>query len=142
MFIATVTFIGFGFSGISQAKTVVCKEVDSKISYKLDFNWTSETVEISGRFDNKPYKKLFKDGTAARDTASDKRFLAEGTVKQYVGGSKDCTLVETLYFDITGNNGKSGTVQKSASLLNKTGTCKAKMPAPDLSANTVEVTCS
>ena len=134
--------MGLGFSEYSQAETVVCKEVDTKISYKLDFDWTKETVEISGRYDNKAYKKLFKAATAVRNNANDKRFLAEGTVKEYVGGGNDCTLIETLYFDISKNNGKAGILQKSASLLSKSGSCKAKMPAPDLSANSVEVTCS
>ena len=142
VFFGALTAMGLGFSEASQAETVICKEADTKISYKLDFNWSKETVEISGRHDNKAYKKLFKAATAVRNGANDKRFLAEGTAKEYVGGGSDCTLIETLYFDISQNNGKAGTLQKSASLMSKSGSCKAKMPAPDLSANTVLVTCS
>jgi hypothetical protein len=142
MFMAALTVMGLGFSEVSQAETVICKETDTKISYKLEFNWTKETVEISGRHDKKAYKKLFKAATAVRNSSNDKRFLAEGTAKEYVGSGSDCTLIETLYFDISQNNGKAGTLQKSASLLSKSGSCKAKMPAPDLSANTVLVTCS
>lgn len=142
VFLTVLTALGLALSETSQAETVVCREADTKISYKLDFDWTKETVEISGRFDKKAYKKLFNAATAIRNNANDKRFLAEGTAKEYVGGGKDCTLIETLYFDISQNNGKAGTLQKSASLLSKSGSCKAKMPAPDLSANTVVVTCS
>jgi hypothetical protein len=141
VFFATLTISLCGYSDDSQAKTIICKEVDSKISYKLEFNWNNDTVEISGRFDNKAYKKLFKAATAVRNNANDKSFLAEGTMKQYVGGGNDCTLVETLYFDVSKNSGRSGILQKSAALLSKSGTCKAKMPPPDLSANSVEVTC-
>jgi hypothetical protein len=142
MFFAVLTGMGLGFSEKSLAETVVCKEADSKISYKLDFDWTKETVEISGRYDSKAYKKLFKAATAVRNNANDKSFLAEGTVKEYVGGGNDCTLIETLYFDVSQSDGKAGTLQKSASLISKSGSCKPKMPAPDLSSNTIQITCS
>jgi hypothetical protein len=138
---AVLAFSLFGFSATGLAETVICSEVDSKISYKLDFNWTNDTVEISSRYDNKAYKKLFKAATAVRNNANDKRFLAEGTVKQYVGGGKDCSLVETLFFDASNAGGEGGTLQKSAALMTKSGSCNAKIPAPDLSANTVQISC-
>jgi hypothetical protein len=142
VFFVTIGAVGFCLSENSQAETIVCKEVDSKASYKLEFNWKNETVEISSRFDNKAYKKIFTNATAVRNNVNDKRFLAEGTLKNYVGEGKDCTLIDTLYFDISTGGGKAGTLQKSATLFSKSGSCKAKMSAPDLSANTVEVTCS
>lgn len=127
-------------SNAAFAESIVCKEKDSDVEYKLDFNWQKESVDISSRSGKKPFKKRFKSGTAVRNNAQDKSFLAEGSAKQFVGSYSGCGgIIETLYFDIA--DGTSGILQKSGQFVSKTPSCKIKTPAPDLSPNSVDVTC-
>jgi hypothetical protein len=123
-------------------ETVVCREKDSKTEYKLDFNWTKDTVDISARNGSGSYRKLYRAGTAVRNNAQSRSFLAEGIAAQYVGGFKGCgEVIETLYFEVEDPKGSSGILQKTGYFATKSSGCSIKAPAPDLSVNSVEVTC-
>lgn len=129
-------------AGVALAETVTCNESDTNVSYRLQFDWKRDTVDISYRSGTAAYKKIFKSGTAVRNNANDKSFLAEGLTTHYTGTSKECGLVETLTFDVTGSNGTTGVLEKRGDFSATKSGCKAKMPAPDLSTNTVAITCS
>lgn len=129
-------------AGNAFAETVICKEADTNISYRLEFDWAKSTVDISYKWSNRAYKKIFSGGTAVRNSAQDKSFLAEGLTSQYIGPNKDCNLLETLTFDVTGGNGTTGVLEKRGDFSATKSGCKAKMPAPDLSANSIAITCS
>lgn len=132
----------FSVNGTAIGETVVCKEKDSKTEYKLDFNWTKDTVDISTRHGSGSFRKLYKAGTAVRNNAQAKSFLAEGLAAQYVGTFKGCgEVIETLYFEVEDPKGSSGILQKTGYFTSKSAGCTVKAPAPDLSVNSVEVNC-
>lgn len=123
-------------------ETVVCKENGSKTEYKLDFNWNKDQVDISARNGGGSYRKLYRAGTAVRNNTQSRSFLAEGIAAQYVGGFKGCgEVIETLYFEVEDPKGSKGILQKTGYFATKSSGCTIKAPAPDLSVNSVEVTC-
>lgn len=130
------------------ADQVVCTEDGGGVAYRLDFNWTKSTVDIAVKAGKGGWAVKYKNATAVRNAANDPAFLAEGTPKEFTGGSGgDCgAFVETWYFDVAGKDGKrEGTVEKTPRWVTKggsTATCKAKAAAPELQATSSHITCN
>jgi len=128
---------------------VVCKEDNSKLSYRMQINWTTETATISERVGTGNWRKLYEKAAVVRNNAQDKSLLAEGTAKEWAGGfDGECArLIDVLFFDIGGSNGqRAGLVHRSPrwvkSAQGSGNGCKMKTSAPDLQDTAVRITCN
>jgi hypothetical protein len=104
-------------SGTYGTDDVFCRVGNTRLSYKLSFDWSQDKVDISsntGPTDG--YELLFKQSTAVRNNAQDGSFLAEGiAAESTVKWDEACGgLLTSLYFDVTERDGAlTGTVTQT-----------------------------